>query len=637
MKARCKSLPLILLLAGWWSTSFGLQLKSPDGNLVLTFELKDWPGAKGCPIYSVAYKGRTVIADSRLGLELDSIPLTNGLALVKATGSQVNTTWKPVCGEWAVIRDHYNQVMVDLVQPPYHLQLTFRAYDEGTAFSYTLPEQEGIKDFTITAEDTRFSFDGDYTAWAVYSAQSSYDPDDPFPYHGGPVPLSRIKPGVERPLTVQLADDLYASVSEAKTVDYARMKLRLAKDQPHTLQAFLDAEGGRHGKVQGATPFTSPWRVIMVAESPGKLMEQNYIILNLNDPCALADTSWIKPGKVLRVMSLSTVGGKACVDFCVQHGLQFVEFDGGWYYQFKNHAKSDVLKVHLATQRAPDPLDIHEVIRYAHSKGIGVILYVNHGPLERQLDEFLPVYHSWGVDGVKFGFVNVGSQHWTQWLHEAIRKAATNHIMLDIHDEFRLTGYERTYPNLMTVEGICGNESNPTPVHNATVPFTRFLTGPADYTFCWYSPNLRPTRAHQLAISTIFFSPWQFLFWYDKPSACKEEEALEYWKQMPTTWDDTRVVKAEIGRYVSVARRKGADWYLGTINPKGPKPMEIPLDFLTPGRRYQATIYSDLNPGQPQSKEVKVETKLVDATTVLEADMPSDGGHAVRMAPVPAP
>ena len=176
-----------------------------------------------------------------------------------------------------------------------------------------------------------------------------------------------------------------------------------------------------------------------------------------------------------------------------------------------------------------------------------MILYVNHLALEQQLDEILPLYEKWGVKGVKFGFVNVGSQHWTRWLHEAIRKAAEHQLMVDVHDEFRSTGYQRTYPNLMTVEGILGNEGFPSPVHNATLPFTRFLTGPADYTYCWYSPRLKTTHAHQLALSTIYYSPWQFLYWYDRPAMYRGEPALEYWKHLPTAWDETRVLRGEIG------------------------------------------------------------------------------------------
>jgi alpha-glucosidase len=262
-----------------------------------------------------------------------------------------------------------------------------------------------------------------------------------------------------------------------------------------------------------------------------------------------------------------------------------------------------------------------------------VILYVNHVALERQLDEIMPLYRKWGVKGVKFGFVRVGNQQWTAWLHKAVRVAAENKLMVDIHDEFRSTGYERTYPNLMTVEGISGNEEFPTPVHNAIVPFTRFLTGSADYTFCWYDARLRTTRAHQLAISTIFYSPWQFLYWYDRPAACQGEKALEYWKRLPTVWDETRVVRGEIGRCVSVARRHGRQWFVGVIHPAGRAQVELPLDFLTPGEKYAATVYSDRNPDDPKSKEVKVETLTVDSMTVLKVDVPANGGYALWIVP----
>jgi alpha-glucosidase len=452
------------------------------------------------------------------------------------------------------------------------------------------------------------------------------------------MPLSKLKPGVERPLTVRIADDLYAAITEARLVDYARMKLRPVKDQPNTLEAFLDAQGGKYGKVTGTAPLTSPWRVVMVAPSPGKLLEQNYLILNLNDPCALADTSWIKPGKVIREVTLTTAGGKACVDFAVDRGLQYIEYDAGWY-GFEYDAKSDARDVHLDPKRNPNPnsLNLHEVIAYANSKGIGVILYVNHLAAERQLDEILPLYHKWGIKGVKYGFVNVGSQQWTSWVHHAIRKAAENQLLVDIHDEFRSTGYQRTYPNLMTVEGILGNEGFPSVVHNATLPFTRFLTGPGDYTYCWYSAKLKPTHAHQLALSTIFFSPWQFLYWYDRPASYKGEKALEYWKQLPTTWDETKVIHGEIARSACVARRKGADWFVGAIHPAGRTKMPIPLSFLEAGKKYTATVYSDQNPDDANSKDVKIETMAVDAGATIAVDIPPMGGAAIRLVPAATP
>jgi alpha-glucosidase len=557
----------------------------------------------------------------------------------KITGQKVSTAdsiWTPILAERETIRDHFNQMVVDLQQtrrPFRRLQLIFRAYDEGGAFCYTLPKQAGLTNFVITRESTQFTFTGDDTAWATYQAQGNYDPDDArqkgkLPLCG-PVLLSQIQPGVERPLTVRVADDLYAAITEARLVDYARMKLRPAAGSPNTLEAFLDAEHDVNGEVTGQTPFTSPWRVVMVASSPAKLLEQNYLILNLNDPCALADTSWIKPGKVIREMSLTTVGGKACVDFAVQHGLQFIEYDAGWYGN-EYDAKSDASCVHLDPRRNPYPtsLNLKEVIDYGTSKGIGVILYVNHLAMEKQLDKILSLYAQWGVKGVKYGFVNVGSQHWTAWLHEAIRKAAAHKLMVDIHDEFRSTGYQRTYPNLITVEGVRGNEEFPTPVHNTTLPFTRFLTGPADYTFCWNDARLKVTHGHQLAISTIFFSPWQFIFWYDKPANLPDEPAFDYWKHLPITWDETRVLQGEIGRRVVVARRKGEEWFIGAISSRGGK-VQIPMAFLEPGKEFTAEIYFD----KPDARGVQVAERAVNSKSVLDSDILSNGGIAIRCLP----
>lgn len=636
--------PLFSLLAPFFFLAGfacqAVEIKSPDGRVVVNFDLKTVGEAKGCPVYNVNFQGCQVLADSRLGLELTNGPLNCDFILTGQTTGASDSIWKPVCGERETIRDHYNQLKVDLQETgPLHrrLEITFRAYDEGVAFCYTLPAQSALTSFVIRREDTQFAFTDDYTAWAVYHAQGNYDPNDarkqtPLPKRG-PVTLSDLKPGVERPLTVRVATNLYCAITEARTVDYARMKLRPATNAVFTLETFLDAERGVNGQVAGTTPFTSPWRVMMVADSPGKLLEQNYLALNLNDPCALADTSWIKPGKVIRDISLTTVGGKACVDFAVEHGLQYVEYDAGWYGA-EDDPKSDAREVHLDPRRNPDPtsLNLHEVIGYANSKSMGVILYVNHLAMEKQLDELLPLYESWGVKGVKYGFVNVGSQHWTAWLHDAIRKAAAHHLLVDIHDEFRNTGYQRTYPNLMTCEGVGGNEEFPTPVHNATLPFTRFLTGPADYTFCWNDPRLKVTQTHQMAISTIFFGPWQFLFWYAKPAEVRDEPALEYWKRLPTTWDETRVLQGDIGRRAVVARRKGNEWFVGAIAPTDGR-FQIPLAFLESGRTFTAKIFSDA-PRNPQgANTVEIEEQRVDATSVLTVNIPSNGGETIILSP----
>ena len=641
MKKKLNTFAVLVLLSLSTRFAFALDLKSPNGKVILSFDLKSYDlVGTNCPIYHVRFQGRDALLDSRMGLKLQDGNLDRDFRILGSQNSSHDTTWKPVLAERETIHDHFNQLVVDLqttTLPPKRLQITFRAYDEGVAFAYTLPEQNGIGDFVIQREETQFAFAQDPTTWVVYHAQGIYDASDrkhaSKPLPSGQLKLSELRPGAERPLTVRVADDLYVALTEARLVDYARMKLRLATNTPNVLEAFLDAERGVNGMVTGHAPFSSPWRVVMVANSPGKLLEQNYLVLNLNEPCALTETSWIHAGKVIRESTLTTVGGKACVDFAVRQGLQFIEYDAGWYgYEYSDN--SDARAVHLDPKRNPNPdsLDLQTVIDYANSHKIGVILYVNQRALTKQLAQILPIYEKWGVKGVKYGFVNVGSQQATAWLHAAIRQAAAHHLMVDIHDEFRNTGYQRTYPNLMTCEGIGGNEEFPGPVHNATVPFTRFLTGPADYTFCWYDTRLKNTHAHQLAISTIFFSPWQFIYWYDKPASYDGAPALDYWKSLPTTWDETRVIQGEIGSLVVVARRKSDSWFLGAIAPGNGK-LQVPLSFLGHGKKFNATIYADPPPDKADGKAVTITKRMVDDQTILEAEIPKAGGMAVKLLP----
>ena len=224
---------------------------------------------------------------------------------------------------------------------------------------------------------------------------------------------------------------------------------------------------------------------------------------------------------------------------------------------------------------------------------MGLIVYVDRRQIKKQRDILFPLYEKWGIKGVKIGFVDVGPQDETAWITETIQKAAEHHLMLNIHDGYRPTGLARTYPNLMTVEGIRGNEHMPTPEHNCTLPFTRYIAGSADYTVCYYDKRIKPSHAHQLAMAVVSFSPLQWIFWYDRPSMYKNEPEIEFFRHVPTVWDDTKVVGGEIGQYATIARRSGEDWFIGTINGSEKRQLEIPLDFLAPGKSYIAHIYSD--------------------------------------------
>ena len=301
---------------------------------------------------------------------------------------------------------------------------------------------------------------------------------------------------------------------------------------------------------------------------------------------------------MLREVTLSTAGAKACVDFAVKHNLQYVEFDAGWYgHEYDD--SSDATAVNVDRRRSNETLDLPFVVQYAAGHDIGIILYVNRRALEKQLDEILPLYKNWGVKGVKYGFVQTGSQESTRWLHDAVRKAAEQKLMVVVHDEYRPTGYSCMYPNLMSQEGVRGDEATPTGGQAITTLFTRNLAGAADHTICYFDPRVNEnwTHGHQLAKAVCTYSPWQFIYWYDTPLArgpgkrslnrIVETPELEFFAAVPTVWDETRVVDGKIGEYVLTARRRGEEWFVGAMNNGDAAHAESAVRILRAGRQVQ--------------------------------------------------
>jgi len=625
----------LVLFIPFLGSALAETLSSPNGDVVMDFDLKDLGVYKNCPAYGISWKGQPVLSESRLGFELrDGESLADQFDILGTEKASHDETWKPVYGERDSVRDNYNSLTIRLVHtrsPVYMLNLHFRCYNEGVALRYEFPGKDTRGEVNISSESTHFRFLDNHEIWCVYSAQGEYEKKK----------IKKMDSGVERPLTIKLDENRYAAIAEAGLVDFARMKLSRSDKDSNCVVSELS------GEVSSSLPLKTPWRVVMLAESPGKLLENNDMLLNLNEPCAIEDTSWIKPGKVIREVTLTTKGGKACVDFAAEHNLQYVEFDAGWYGP-EHSEKSDASSVNVDPERSPGPLDLHEVIRYAEGKGIGILLYVNHVALEKQLDELLPILRSWGVKGVKYGFVNVGTQEWTSWLHEAVRKAADHQLMVDVHDEYRPTGYSRTYPNLMTQEGIGGDETSPENSQTLILLFTRMIAGAADNTICYYSPRVdeNATHAYQLAKAVCLYSPWQFLYWYDRPAASPgkkggaggvqnvigPEPELEFFDAVPTVWDDTIVIHGEIGEYAVLARRSGEQWFIGCMNSEKSRTLEVPLDFLGDGRNYMAHIYSDDETVKTRT-QVRIERREVDSGTVLKVRMEKNGGQAVHLLP----
>lgn len=606
--------------------SENIVVTSPDQKTTVVFKLDTQKG--NAPFYSVTNRGKVVLAASPLGLEFENQKaLQSNLQIVSTKTKSINSSWKPVYGERSQYPERYNEVIIELKEttsPNRKFSLTFRAYNEGVAFKYNIQTNQPV---VVSKELTGFQFDKDYTSWIARLAQAKY-------FKGS---ISKTGKGCERPYVIELDQHRYIALGEAALVDNARMKFDSTEKDSLLLVAAMD------GKASYSSSFSTPWRYVMIADSPGKLLEHNYFILNLNEPNALKDVSWIKPGKVIREVTLNTTGGKACIDFAVKHNLQYIEFDAGWYGP-ENSIASDATAVHVDPARSKGPLDLREVIDYGKLKNVGVILYVNQKALTKQLDSILPLYQSWGVKGIKYGFVNVGTQESTHWLHEAIRKTAKYKLMIDIHDEYRPTGYSRTYPNLLTQEGIRGDEESPENQHVLITMFTRMLAGAGDHTNCYFAPRVEEkmgSHASQMAKAICIYSPWQFLYWYDRPedapsqklgggtgaSVIAEVPDLSFYDDLSTVWDDTKVLEGEIGAYATIARKRGGNWFIGSLTYE-PRNLSVSLDFLNKQKQYEATIYVDDELSGTPTK-VKISKQLVTSATKLQLPIKAKNGVAV--------
>ncbi len=596
-------------------------LTSPDKNIVLQCYQQPLSDSTKALYYSVSYKGKPVVLESLLDIQLDNHLSEQAMALkvdrhkhwcenlqwLSVDVSAKDTSWRPVCGERQWIRDYYNDAVIHLVKadnPIYKMDIGLRAYNEGIAIRYFFPENEKGTYYRVMSENTEFSLPAGTKAWVAAWAQAPYQL---LPLHDWPQES-------ERPLTLQLPGGLYACLAEAQLVDYARTKFKLSNEKPNTIVTSM------YTPADLISPVATPWRVLMIAERAGDLIQDNSLLLNLNEPAKIKETDWIKPGKIIRVMTQATGVTKAYIDFAAQHGLQYILFDWKWYgpaFSFNSDAT-----------RVVAPLDMPAIIQYGKEKGIGVWLYVNQQALLAQSDSLFAVYRKWGVKGVKFGFVQVGSHRWTTWIERTIQQAAASHIMVNIHDDWRPTGEQRTWPNLMTAEGVRGNEEMPDATHNTVLPFTRYIAGPADYTICYYDKRIKTTHAHQLALAAIYYSPLQTLFWYDQPGAYQGEPEITFFEKIPTVWDETSVLQGEIGQYISTARRSGNDWFVGTITNTEGRSLKLPCRFLTKGKKYIAHIYSD-DATATTGTRVKVSSREVDASTVLDMSLLPSGGEAI--------
>ena len=632
--------------------AFTQSLASPDSQLRLNFAL----GNNGQLSYDVAYRGKPVLTRSHLGLDLQNQPAFGAnLQIVAATPSKIDETYTVPAGKSREVRNLANVLTLDLRETtPRARKLTIqaRAYDDGIAFRYLIPDQPGTKEIRIVNEKTQFVIAKDATTYPLLLRNYRTSWEDNY----RTVPLSGINPDslIALPLLTELPGVAFLAITEADIDNYAGMYLTHSAANANALEARLSPRIDEPGlSVTGQTPLTTPWRVLMIAADPGRLIE-SHIVENLNPPSAIADTSWIKPGKaawdwwsgpydenVDFQPGKNTATMKHYIDFASKAKFEYFMLDAGWAAHGTGPADSGA----DITQVQPN-INMQYALGYARSKNVGIWLWAHWTDIDRQMDEAFPLYEKWGIAGVKIDFMDRDDQWMVDFYRRVARKAAEHHLMIDFHGAYKPDGISRTWPNVITREGVLGLEYNKwsarvTPDHNVMLAFTRMLAGPMDYTPGGFlnvtreefvPRNLHPmvmgTRAHQTALFVVFESPFEMVS--DHPEAYEGQKELPFLSAVPASWDETRVLNAKVGEYITIARRHGREWYIGSIAGSHPADLDIPLEFLPPGD-FTAEIYSDAPDAATQPMHTAVEQKTVNRSMRLKASMVSGGGQAIRI------
>jgi alpha-glucosidase len=693
-----------ICLAGKATAAEPIVLNSPNGKLQMTFSLSE----KGEPTYMLQYKGKTVIRPSHLGLELKNAHnLQQDFVIKNSTASSFDETWQPVWGETRNIRNHYNEMFVELYQPSQErgLNIRFRLYDDGLGFRYEFPLSKSLNYFVIKEEHSQFAMSGDNTAWWI---PGDYDTQE---YNYTESKLSEIRQKlpssydnnasqtiagptcVQTSLQMKTPDGIYLNLHEAALVDYSCMHLNL-DDKNMVFESFLtpDARGDK-GYLQA--PCKSPWRTIIVSDDARDMLSSN-LILNLNDPCKLDDTSWIHPVKYAGVWwemingmsqwsytwdlpsvkldsidytKVKTHGKHGAnnenvrkyIDFAAENGLDQVLVEGwnigweDWFGQEKDY-------VFDFTTPYPD-FDIKALNEYAHSKGVKLIMHhETSGSVrnyERHMEAAYNLMNKYGYDAVKSGYVgNIlprGEHHYGQWMVNhylyAVKEAAKHHIMVNAHEAVRPTGLCRTYPNLIGNEAARGTEyeagASNNVNHTTILPFTRLQGGPMDYTpgifemdMSKMNPNnhahVNSTLARQLALYVTMYSPLQMAADLVE-NYRKHMDAFQFIKDVAVDWDDSRYLEAEPGQYITVARKaKNCDnWFVGCTTGEKGHTSKLSLNFLDKGKKYTATIYADARNANYRTnpQAYVISKKTVSSKSVLKLKAASGGGYAISIKP----
>jgi alpha-glucosidase len=666
-------LPLIIHTAAM-AQSGEAVLHSPDGGLAIAFRTVERTPAGGrdgalapsntlAPaggqlVYTVSFQGKLLVEPSALRLDLQGqTPLLGeNVRLVHTAASKTDETYRLIAGKTSSVRNHHNALRIDLgetASPSRKLVMEARAYDDAVAFRYLVPEQAPIREFRLAKETTEFRIAKDPFIYALFlpNYRSMYESEfiklsaSSLSNQGGVASMQL----VGLPLTMEVPGVAWMAIDEADLRGTAGLYLVNPSGgwTSHKFEARLAPHiDDPEVAVAGKLPYQSAWRVLMVGVEPGRLIESN-VLTSLNPETTIQDKSWIRPGKASWDWWSGSLGpdGKSAyttdnmkyyIDFAAQSGFEYMLVDAGW------SARGDITKMN-------GRVDIPEVVRYASTKNVKVWIWLSYTDTSRQMQDAFPIYEKWGVAGLKIDFIERDDQEGIDWYYRVAELAAKHHLMLDFHGSTKPTGMQRSWPNVLGYEGVLGMEqskagSRDNPDHHVMLPFTRVLGGLMDYTPGGFdnvtkagfearslTPMVMGTRAHQLAMYAIYEAPIQMVS--DHPKAYTDQPAFEFIRKVPASWDETKVLNGLPGEYITIARRHGDEWFLGSMTNWVPRELELPLDFLGAGR-YRAEVYADAEDSDRLPKNVSIVKQTVDRSARLKARLASGGGYAVRLVPI---
>lgn len=662
-------------------------INSPDQKLALNFAINDI----GQVFYSVMFNSKIIIDTSYISFDFkEQKPLGTNLEIVNSTLSSFDETWETVWGEQRYIRNNYNELRIELKEKEElgrKCFVLFRLFNDGVGFRFEFPEQENLKDIIIIDENTQFNLTGDHTCWWTPGDWDIYEhlfnttrfsKIDALSKQGHESLAQTYIPenAVNLPVTMKNDDGIYISILEANLANYSDMTLRVNKEKLLFQSELVGNDSGI--KVKTQTPFMTPWRVILVGDEAGDLINSR-TILNLNEPNKIDDVSWIKPAKYMGIWwemhlgkstwdissgrhGANTENAKRYIDFASQNGIGALLIEGwntGWDHYLGSEKREFIFDF---VTPYPD-YDLKEVVRYAKEKNVDLIMhhetYTDILAYEQRLDTAFALCKSLGIHAVKTGYVGRiipdGEYHHGQWMvnhyRKVMEKAAEYEVMVNVHEPIKPTGLRRTYPNLMSAEGLRGQEFNAwstdggnPPEHLTIIPFTRMLAGPIDYTpgifdikFEKYKPDnqVNTTLAYQLALYVVIYSPLQMAA--DLPENYNGHPAFQFIRDVGVDWDTSIVLNGEIGEFITIARKERSNdkWFLGSITDENERTIDVSLDYLNEEIKYTATIYSDAeNSHWDKNPTVyNIESKRVMNTDTLKLILAPGGGVAISFFP----